>query len=119
MINDCIFCKIVRRDIPTSLVYEGEHVVAFDDIAPIAPVHVLVIPKEHVASLHDVTAAHAPMLAELLQAAVAVAKLRNIVDTGYKVLIRTGKHGGQEVPHVHVHVIGGAPLTEHIAPVQE
>lgn len=116
MINDCIFCKIVRREVPTPLVYEGEHVVAFEDIAPIAPVHVLVIPKEHIASLHDATAAQSVVLAELLQAAIAIAKERGIVDTGYKVLIRTGVHGGQEVPHVHVHVIGGAQLTEHIAP---
>ncbi len=116
MINDCIFCKIVRKEVPTPLVYEGEHVVAFEDIAPIAPVHVLVIPKEHIASLHDATAAQSVVLAELLQAAIVIAKERGIADTGYKVLIRTGVHGGQEVPHVHVHVIGGAQLTEHIAP---
>ena len=119
MMSDCIFCKIVQRDIPTPLVYDGEHVVAFADIAPIAPVHLLVIHKRHVASLNDVTEQDGPLLAELLRVATIVARESGIADAGYKVLIRTGADGGQEVPHVHVHVIGGAPLVEHIAPREE
>lgn len=118
--KDCIFCKIARQEVPTPLVYDGDDVVAFDDIAPIAPVHVLVVPKKHVASLNDVAddSAQEAVCAELLRAAAIVARRRGIAASGYKVLIRTGADGGQEVPHVHVHVIGGAPLREDIHPVQ-
>lgn len=114
---DCIFCKIAVGDVPVPLLYESESVVAFRDIHPMAPVHVLIIPRVHVASMNDVTAANTVLLGEMLLAAASLARTEGIADSGYKLLIRTGSHGGQEIPHVHLHLIGGAPLTEGIRPV--
>ncbi|MFA5985817.1 MAG: histidine triad nucleotide-binding protein [Parcubacteria group bacterium] len=115
--EDCIFCKIAHKDIPTKFLYESERVVAFRDTHPIAPVHVLVIPKRHIPSMNDVTKDNAELLGELLLVVQSVAKDLDIAQSGYKTLIRTGKHGGQEVPHIHVHLIGGARLSENIRPI--
>lgn len=115
--ENCIFCKIAEGDIPTDFLYESEYVLAFRDIQPIAPVHVLIIPKKHIASVNDVEQGEQNVMGELFIAARDVAKRLQIADDGYKLLIRTGAHGGQEVPHIHIHVIGGAQLTENIHPI--
>ncbi len=115
--ENCIFCKIAEGDIPTDFLYESEHVLAFRDIQPIAPVHVLIIPKKHIASVNDVEQGDQNVMGELFVAARTVAKKLQITEDGYKLLIRTGVHGGQEVPHIHMHVIGGAQLTENIHPI--
>jgi histidine triad (HIT) family protein len=115
--EDCIFCKIAQGDVPTKFLYESERVVAFRDIHPIAPVHVLIIPKRHIPSINDVTQNDVLLLGELLFVVRNVAKDLGIAQSGYKTLIRTGRHGGQEVPHVHVHLIGGARLSENIRPI--
>ena len=102
----CIFCKIVAGQIPARKVYEDDEVLAFHDIAPWAPVHVLIIPKQHVANLYDTTPEHAPVLGKILALAPKLAREQGALN-GFRVVINTGPDGHQEVPHVHVHVIGG------------
>ena len=102
----CIFCRIVAGEIPSRKAYEDDELLAFHDIAPWAPVHVLVIPKEHVASLADVDDGHAPVLGRML--ALAPKLMRDLgVTNGFRTVINTGRDGGQEVAHLHVHVMGG------------
>jgi histidine triad (HIT) family protein len=109
MSDSCLFCRIVRKEIPATVVYENEHVVAFRDIDPKAPTHVLVIPRDHVDSL-DV-ASDARMLGEVLLGAAAVASSLDLVESGYRTVINTGAGAGQTVFHVHAHVLGGRKLT--------
>jgi len=115
--EDCLFCKIVKGEIKTELIFEGDEVVAFRDIHPIAPVHVLIIPKKHIGSMTEVKEEHRAVLGEMLLVASNIAKELGISEGGYKLLIRTGFHGGQEVPHIHLHLIGGARLSEGIHPM--
>lgn len=112
----CLFCKIIKGEIPTEILYEDSLVLAFADIKPLAPVHILVIPKEHIASVNDVMDAQRDVMGSLILAAKKLAQEKDIAQAGYKLLIRTGSDGGQEVPHIHLHLIGGAPLTEEIHP---
>lgn len=114
---DCIFCKIAEKKIDTKLRYEDDQIVAFDDIHPMAPVHVLIIPKKHIASINDVTKDDTLLLGNMIMAAKKIAEDLKITEGGYKLLFRTGKHGGQEVDHIHLHLIGGAPLHEDIRPL--
>jgi histidine triad (HIT) family protein len=102
----CIFCKIVRGEIPSSKVYEDEDIFAFQDIHPLAPVHFMIVPKEHVASLADCDASHQGTLGRILVAAPRLAREQGSTD-GFRVIINTGRVGRQEVYHLHVHVIGG------------
>lgn len=105
--SDCLFCKIVARAIPASLVYEDELVVAFDDINPQAPVHSLVIPRKHFTSIAELQDADGMLLGRLMLAGNKVANLKRITDTGYRFVVNTGSHGGQSVFHLHLHVLGG------------
>lgn len=107
--QDCIFCKIVAGEIPSRKVYEDEEVLAFHDIRPVAPVHFLIIPKAHVASLADCTEAHRDLLGRILLLAPKLAREQGLTD-GFRTIINTGRGGGQEVFHLHVHVFGGGPL---------
>jgi histidine triad (HIT) family protein len=107
--NDCIFCKIVAGAIPSRKVYEDEYLFAFHDIQPAAPVHVLIIPKTHVASLADCDPSHAEDLGRVLLAAPKIAAQVGLVD-GFRTIINTGKGGGQEVFHLHAHILGGTKL---------
>jgi len=109
-VAECIFCRIAQHQAPADIVAEDDLVLAFRDIQPKARVHILVIPKRHVASLNDMTAADEPLLGRLVQTARAVAAEQGIADDGYKLAISTGVHGGQSVPHVHVHLLGGEPV---------
>jgi histidine triad (HIT) family protein len=104
--TDCIFCKIVGGEIPASKVYEDDELLAFHDIHPFARVHLLIIPKLHIASLADCTTEHAGLLGKMLLLAPRLAKEAGL-DSGFKTLINTGRGGGQEVFHIHVHVFGG------------
>lgn len=113
----CIFCKIINREIPTKFLYEDDLVVAFRDINPIAPVHVLVIPKKHIESVADATRADEQLMGRLVLTAKKIAEDLKVSRDGYKLLFRVGKHGGQEVEHIHLHLIGGAQLLENIRPV--
>lgn len=113
----CVFCKIVRKEIPADIVYEDSDVLAFRDAHPIAPVHVLVIPKKHIASVADISEDDTALMGKLIVAAKKIAEDLNISKKGYKLLIRVGEHGGQEVGHIHLHLIGGARLAEGIHPI--
>ena len=102
----CLFCKIVAGEIASRKAYEDDEIFVFHDIAPWAPVHVLMIPKEHIAGFYDVDADHAPMLGRLM--ALAPRLMRELgVTNGFRTLVNTGADGLQEVPHLHVHVMGG------------
>jgi histidine triad (HIT) family protein len=104
--HDCIFCKIVRGEIPSRKVYEDDDVLAFHDINPHAPVHFMLIPKAHVDNLYDVTDAHRPVLGKMLGMAGELARREGAGD-GFRVVINNGRVGRQEVYHLHVHVLGG------------
>lgn len=106
---NCIFCKIVRGEIPGGKVYEDDDIFAFHDINPLAPVHFMIIPKRHVASLADCDASHEVVLGKILAAAPRLAREQGAND-GFRVIINTGRVGRQEVYHLHVHVIGGPEL---------
>jgi histidine triad (HIT) family protein len=103
--DTCLFCRIVRREIPASIVWENAHALAFHDIKPEAPTHLLVVPKRHFASLND--AADAQLLGELLLAAREIAEGEGLAQSGYRVVVNTGRDAGQTVFHLHVHVMGG------------
>ena len=114
--ENCLFCKIAAKKIPSTIVYEDEELLAFKDINPAAPVHLLVIPKQHFSSLSDCTASQAPLLGRMLALAPRLAQEHGVAVTyeddgtpagGYKTLINSGPNGGQEVYHLHLHVIGG------------
>jgi len=103
--SDCIFCRIVAGELPCNKVYEDDDVLAFHDIHPFARVHFLIIPKRHIATLADATDADIPLLGKMLALAPKLAKEQGLA--GFKTLINTGREGGQEVFHIHVHVFGG------------
>lgn len=107
---DCIFCKIVAGDIPSTQVRETERVLAFRDLYPKAPTHVLVIPKDHHANVAELTAADPALAGEVLAVAAGVAADEGVAETGWRLLANTGADGGQDVFHVHFHVVGGKPL---------
>ena len=109
--SECIFCRIARGEIPATVVYQDEHVVAFRDIQPTAPTHVLVIPREHVSSLHALTPEQRDIMSNLLLATQRIAEQEGIAEQGYRVVTNVGEWGGQSVPHLHFHVLGGRPLT--------
>ena len=109
--DDCLFCKIVKREIPASIVYEDDHVLAFNDINPQGPTHVLVVPKRHVASLNELTPGDDQIVGEVVRRAAAIAKERGISESGFRVLFNTNRGAGQTVFHVHLHLIGGRSLS--------
>lgn len=109
MSDSCLFCRIAAGEIPAKLVHANEHVVAFRDIDPKAPTHVLVIPRKHVASLEEAT--DAALMGEVLLAAAQVARDEGLATAGYRTVINTGANAGQTVHHLHAHVIGGRRLT--------
>jgi histidine triad (HIT) family protein len=104
--DDCIFCKIARGEIPSKKVYEDEDIFAFHDINPQAPVHFMMIPKRHIATLADATAEDAKVLGKILALSARLAREQGSPD-GYRTIINTGRIGRQEVQHLHVHVLGG------------
>jgi histidine triad (HIT) family protein len=109
-VSDCIFCKIVKREIPSELVFEDEQVVAFKDINPIAPVHLLVIPKKHMESLQSASPEDEGVLGHILLVARQLAQKFGISESGYRVVTNIGEDGGQVVKHLHFHVLGGVTL---------
>jgi len=107
--NDCIFCKITNGLIPSDQVYADGQMVVFKDIYPKAPVHLLMVPREHVESLDDLTPVHDGLMAHMLRTLPEVARRAGLAD-GYRTIINTGRGGGQEVPHLHLHILGGGRL---------
>lgn len=108
--NDCLFCKIIAGEIPSDRVYEDEMCVAFRDIHPKAPVHILVVPKKHFASLAEAEDGDAALLGGLLLRVRDIARDLGVSDNGYKTIINTREHGGQIIPHLHIHILGGKPI---------
>lgn len=107
---DCIFCKIIEGSIPSTKVYESENVIAFKDIQPAAPVHILIIPKKHIPTMNDVTEEDGPVVAELFAAAREIAKQQGIAESGYRLINNVNSDGGQIVYHLHIHLLGGEKL---------
>ncbi len=107
---DCIFCKIVAGDIPSTKVYEDESILAFRDINPEAPVHVIVIPKEHISSANEITEVNSPVVAHIFETIPKIAAAENLSD-GYRIITNIGENGGQSVHHLHFHLLGGKKLT--------
>ena len=108
--QDCIFCKIAAGELGTTFVIETEDVVAFDDISPQAPTHVLVIPKKHVESVDGLDQSDGDLWAAMLSVVKQVAEARGVQQSGYRIVSNSGPDSGQEVPHLHIHVLGGAKL---------
>lgn len=108
--TDCIFCTIVAGELGTAFVAENERAVAFEDISPVAPVHVLVVPRRHVASVADLTETDGDLLADMIALANQVARDRGIDRSGYRLVTNVGKDGGQEVFHLHLHLMGGRKM---------
>ncbi|HMA54840.1 MAG TPA: histidine triad nucleotide-binding protein [Acidobacteriota bacterium] len=106
----CLFCRVVRREAPAKILFETADVLAFEDIRPRAPVHVLIIPKAHIASLEEAPDGSEELLGKCLFAARRAARDKGIAGTGYRVVLNTGRDSGQAVFHVHFHVVGGRPL---------
>jgi histidine triad (HIT) family protein len=110
MSTDCLFCKIAAKKIPSAVIYEDEHVFAFEDIAPQAPVHVLVIPKQHIASLDMLKEEDRDIMGIVMERTAHVARILNVNNKGYRTIINTNNDGGQVVYHIHVHILGGKSI---------
>jgi len=108
---DCLFCRIIRKEIPASLVYEDDRLLAFNDINPQAPLHVLVIPKRHVDSLNALTAADDGLVGEMVRRGAAIAREKGFADRGFRTVFNTNAEAGQTVFHVHLHLLAGRGLT--------
>jgi histidine triad (HIT) family protein len=106
----CLFCKIAKKEIPSTVVYEDDRALAFRDINPVAPTHVLVIPRVHVSTINDVLPEHEADMGHLLLVAAEVARLEGLTERGYRAVMNCGAEAGQSVFHVHLHVVGGRPL---------
>ncbi|QYK51635.1 MAG: histidine triad nucleotide-binding protein [Anaerolineales bacterium] len=105
--TDCIFCKIVAGDVPATKLYQDELVTAFRDINPLAPTHILIIPNVHLASANDLASEHAAAAGRMLTLAPELARQEHIAESGYRLILNTGADGRQEVPHMHMHLLGG------------
>ncbi|HEY1910073.1 MAG TPA: histidine triad nucleotide-binding protein [Vicinamibacterales bacterium] len=108
--TDCLFCKIVSRDIPASIVYEDDRLMAFNDVNPQAATHVLVVPKQHISTLNDLSTDHDALVGEMVRRAAAIAVERGISAGGYRTVFNTNRDAGQTVFHIHLHLIGGRSL---------
>jgi histidine triad (HIT) family protein len=109
-VDDCIFCKIAAGEIPSTHVFEDEVCIAFNDLNPQAPTHILIIPRDHVESLDKAKSEHRSMLGHLLLSAADIAREKGFAEDGYRVVINTNRHGGQTVFHLHVHLLAGRPF---------
>lgn len=109
--ENCLFCKIVAKQIPAKIAYEDDHILAFHDIAPQAPVHILLIPKKHIATLNDLTPADSDVAGRLIYQAKTLAKDLNFAENGYRLVMNCNADGGQTVFHIHLHLLAGRTLT--------
>jgi histidine triad (HIT) family protein len=111
MPSDCLFCRIVAGELPSSQVYADDSVVAIRDIAPQAPTHVLLLSRKHIASARDMAAADGSIMDELVAAAGKIAASEGVAEGGYRLVVNVGRNGGQTVDHLHMHLLGGRPMT--------
>lgn len=112
--QDCLFCKIIKGEIPSKKVFENEYVLAFEDIAPVAPVHVLLIPKIHIRDTNDINDENITYVNKIYKIVKEVAKICNVAEDGYRLICNCGENGGQMVPHLHFHMLGGKKLGDKI-----
>lgn len=108
--EDCIFCKIIKKEIPSSIVYEDDEILAFNDINPLAPVHILVIPKKHITSLAHMEKEDYELVSKIYEVIDKIVIDKGIKEEGYRVVVNCGENGGQEVKHLHFHILGGKKL---------
>ncbi len=108
--EDCLFCKIIAGNVPSTKVYEDEFVYAFKDINPLAPVHILVVPKEHISGADKITGENSAAAAHVFEAAAKIAKEQGIAEDGYRIVTNVGENGCQSVKHLHFHILGGRKL---------
>ena len=108
--TDCLFCKISQGQIPSSKVYEDEHTFAFNDINPQAPIHILVVPKEHYAGIHEVPPANGEIIKRLFDAVSAIVQQKDLINKGYRLVANFGDRAGQSVHHIHVHILSGRDM---------
>jgi histidine triad (HIT) family protein len=108
---DCIFCQIIAGKVPSDTLYQDERVMAFRDIRPITPTHVVIIPRKHIPSLTQLSEADLPLMADLVKVANQLAKREGIAEKGYRLVINCGREGTQLVPHLHMHLLGGRQLS--------
>jgi histidine triad (HIT) family protein len=114
MDNNCIFCKIIKGEIPSSKVYEDDEILAFNDINPAAPIHILVIPKKHIKSLADMEDGDEILVGKIYKVINEIAEKQGFKQNGYRVIVNCGKDGGQEVGHLHFHILAGKQLGQKI-----
>jgi len=105
--SDCLFCKIAQKQIPANIIYDDDDLVAFRDIHPQAPVHMLVIPKQHISTANDLTVVHEALLGRMVLTAQRLAQAEGIAESGYRLVMNCNSDGGQTVYHIHLHVLGG------------
>jgi len=110
MEKDCLFCRILAKEISAKMVHEDDRAIAFEDINPQAPTHVLIVPRKHIAGMNDVTADDAALLGHLQLVAAEIARKRGLADTGYRTVLNTGRGAGQSIFHLHLHLLGGRGL---------
>lgn len=108
--DNCIFCKIINREIPSKIIYEDERVIAFNDINPAAPIHILVVPKKHIETLLDVSDADSSLITHIYKVINKIAKENDFAKNGFRVITNCGKDSGQEVMHIHFHILAGKNL---------
>jgi len=111
----CIFCKIANKEIPSDCVYETENIIAFRDLNPQAPVHILIVPKVHIASMNDVNSENSAVVSEIFETVNKIAEQEGIKDSGYRVISNCGEDGCQSVQHLHFHLVGGRKLSETLS----
>jgi histidine triad (HIT) family protein len=112
--DDCLFCKIIKGEVPSDKIFENEYVYAFKDINPVAPVHILVIPKKHIISLNDIDEENDIYITEVMKSIKEIAKIVDVYESGYRVISNTGKDANQVVKHLHFHILGGKFLGDKI-----
>ena len=106
----CLFCKIINKEIPATIVYEDDSIIAFEDLNPQAPIHVLVIPRKHISTSLDITNEDNELIGKMYQAASSIAKERNVADSGFRLVMNCNKDAGQTVFHIHLHLLAGRPM---------
>jgi histidine triad (HIT) family protein len=108
--DGCIFCRIAKKEIPAKIVYEDDDILAFDDIEPKAPVHVVIIPKKHISTMEEISSEDKELVGKIFLAVPKIAKIKGISQTGYRVIVNKGEDAGQTVNHLHFHLLGGTKL---------
>ena len=112
--DDCIFCKIVSGEIPSDILYRDDEVIAFRDVHPVAPTHILIVPVEHLVTTQDIPDDNTSLVMKMVQTANLLANQEGITENGYRLVINCGEHGGQVVQHLHMHLIGGRQLSSSL-----